>query len=136
MRGRPRIALKAAGIWMVILIGAMLNGMAREALLLPHLDPSVAYMASGVALCLIIVLVSVALVPRLGPLSTAESLVVGAFWLALTLAFEFGFGRLVQHRTWPELLGAYTFKDGNIWPIVLLVTLVAPLLAVRLRHSA
>jgi len=33
------------------------------------------------------------------------------------------------------LLEAYTFKDGNIWPIVLLVTLVAPLLAVRLRAA-
>ena len=136
MRGRPRIALKAAGIWMVILIGAMLNGMAREAVLLPRLEPSVAHLASGVALCLIIVLVSVALVPRLGPLSTAACLGIGAFWLCLTLAFEFGFGRLVQHRGWPEMLEAYTFKDGNIWPIVLLVTLVAPLLSVRLRHPA
>ncbi len=136
MSGRPPIALKAAGIWMVILIGAMLNGMAREVLLLPHLDPSVAHMASGVALCLIIVLVSVALVPRLGPLSTAACLGIGAFWLCLTLAFEFGFGRFVQHRSWPELLEAYTFKDGNIWPIVLLVTLVAPLLAARGRRPA
>jgi hypothetical protein len=133
MNGRPAIAFKATAIWMVILVGAMLNGVAREAVLLPRLEPSVAYVASGVLLCLIIVLTSVALIPGLGPLSTAGSLGVGTFWLCLTLAFEFGVCRFVQHRSWTEMLEAYTFKDGNIWPVVLLVTLLAPLVAVRLR---
>jgi hypothetical protein len=32
---------------------------------------------------------------------------------------------------WAELFEAYTFEDGNIWPVVLLVTLFAPLIAVR-----
>jgi hypothetical protein len=39
----------------------------------------------------------------------------------------------VQHKSWAELLQAYTFRDGNIWPLVLLVTVLAPVLAWRLR---
>jgi hypothetical protein len=49
------------------------------------------------------------------------------------VAFEFTFGRLVQGKPWPQLLEAYTFKDGNIWPLVLLVTTLAPWIAARLR---
>jgi hypothetical protein len=44
--------------------------------------------------------------------------------------FEFGFG-LAQGKPWSELLAAYTFKDGNLWPVVLLAVLVAPYLCLR-----
>ena len=51
----------------------------------------------------------------------------------LTLVFEFSFGRLAQHKTWAELMEAYTFKGGNIWPLVLVATFIAPWLAARVR---
>jgi hypothetical protein len=57
---------------------------------------------------------------------------IGLGWLALTVLFELAFG-LVQHRSWPELLAAYTFSGGNIWPIVLATTALAPVMAARAR---
>ena len=42
---------------------------------------------------------------------------VGFLWVVLTLVFEFGLG-IVQGRSWAEMLMPYTFKDGNIWPLV------------------
>lgn len=33
------------------------------------------------------------------------------------------------------ILAAYTFRDGNLWPLVLLVNLLAPVLALRARRS-
>ncbi len=57
---------------------------------------------------------------------------VGLGWLVLTLIFEFGFG-LLRGKSLPELLQAYTFTDGNLWPVVLVVTVFAPWLAARLR---
>jgi hypothetical protein len=67
---------------------------------------------------------------RLTPgISASQGALIGTFWFCLTLAFEFGFGHLVQHKSWPDLLQAYTFKDGNIGPLVLLVTLLAPAVA-------
>lgn len=105
----------------------------REAVLLPRLGRPAALVLSGVLLSALIVVVALVFIRRLGPLTSSQSLRVGLLWLCLTLAFEFGFGRLVEHRAWAELLEAYTFKDGNLWPLVLVVTFFAPLWAVRVR---
>jgi hypothetical protein len=126
-------AVKAAAVWLLILGCAIFNGGLREILLMPAVGKPLALVVSGLLLSACIVAVAYALVPWFGKLSRSDYFYLGLFWLCLTLAFEFGFGRLVQHRSWPELLEAYTFKDGNLWPLVLLVTLVAPLAAARLR---
>jgi hypothetical protein len=130
------LLLKAFALWLLILFCAVLNGSVREAVLLPRLGTTIALVLSGVLLCLCIAVVSLVFVHWLGRLGTAHALSVGLFWLCLTLAFEFGFGLLVRNQSWPELLEAYTFKDGNIWPLVLVVTLIAPLFAVRVRGRA
>jgi hypothetical protein len=111
----------------------VLNGAFREAVLLPKLGTPIALLLSGGLLSVCIVVVPLVFVRWLGRLSTSQALSVGLCWLCLTLGFEFGFGRLVQNQTWPELLEAYTFKDGNILSLVLVVTFFAPLLAVRAR---
>jgi hypothetical protein len=130
------LTLKSIAVWLLILVCAVVNGGLREALLVPSLGKPVALVASGVLLSIVIVAVSVLLVPRFGRLSTSHCLSIGLLWLCLTLVFEFGLGRLVQHQSWQQLLDAYTFKDGNIWPLVLLVIFTAPLLAIRVRiHS-
>jgi hypothetical protein len=127
------LLLKAAAVWLVILVGAVLNGFLREAVLLPRLGIPAAFALSGVLLSVLIVVVALVFIRWLGPLGTSQSLRVGLLWLCLTLAFEFGFGRLVERRGWSELLEAYTFKDGNVWPLVLVVTFFAPLIAARIR---
>lgn len=42
---------------------------------------------------------------------------------------------MVQGQSWTEMLQAYTFKDGNIWPLVLVATFVAPLVAGSRSHA-
>ena len=44
---------------------------------------------------------------------------VGAAWLSLTVAFEFGFGRAVAKQSWEELLADYNVSQGRTWPFVL-----------------
>lgn len=125
--------VKATALWFAVLALAMANGIAREKLLVPAIGPVAALVASGIILSACVFLVALAAVPWYGRLSAAQWLAVGVVWLALTLVFEFGFGRLVQHKGWTELFEAYTFKGGNIWPLVLLVVLLAPWLAAKLR---
>ena len=48
-----------------------------------------------------------------------EALSVGAAWAALTVAFEFGFGRLVAKQSWDRLLADYDISQGRTWPLVL-----------------
>ena len=125
--------LKATVLWLAILVLAMLNGTLREKALVPNVGSFGAFIASGTILSICIFAVAwlgAAWYPRL---SSAQWLAVGAFWLLLTLVFEFGFGRFAQHKTWADLFEAYTFKGGNIWPLVLAATLVSPWLAAKWR---
>jgi len=88
---------------------------------------------SGALLALVILGVALASIGWLRIHRASSALKTGAFWLLLTLGFEFGFGHFIQGKSWPVLLEAYTFQDGNIWPLVLVVTLFAPLIAWRIR---
>jgi len=127
------LALKASAVWLLILVCAVINGAFREGFLLPHFGLAIAFVFSGLLLSLCIVVVAVLLVPWFGQLDASHYFLIGTFWVGLTLIFEFGFGRLAQQKTWTQLLDAYTFRDGNLWPLVVLVIAFAPWLAARLR---
>lgn len=126
--------LKATTLWLAILVLAILNGGFREMALIPALGNFTGMIVSGVILSACIFIVALAAAPWIGPLAPRQWLSVGLFWLLLTVVFEFGLGRFVQHKPWSELLDAYRFQGGNIWPIVLLVILLSPWLAARLRR--
>jgi len=121
--------------WLGILVLAVLNGLVREALLLPRLGRTEAYLASGLILSALIVLVALAAARWMRLASAARALRVGVLWLAMTLGFELGFG-ILQGKPWPEIVAQYTFADGNIWPLVLVVVLFAPWVAWRLRGAS
>jgi hypothetical protein len=75
------------------------------------------------------------LVSRRRPLgSTREALQVGAAWLALTIAFELGFGRGVAHTSWEELLADYDLRKGRLWPLVLAWIALGPAV-LRAAHA-
>ncbi|MCC6303120.1 MAG: hypothetical protein IT489_10020 [Gammaproteobacteria bacterium] len=125
--------IKAAAFWWLILALAVLNGMLREEALVPLMGEVPGLAASGVMLSLCIFAVAFVAVPRYGRMSARRWWFVGLFWLLLTLAFEFGFGLFVQDKSLDILLDAYTFRGGDLWPVVLAVTFVSPWLAARLR---
>ncbi len=126
------LAAKALAIWLAILGVAVVNGALREAVLIPHLGKTPGLVLSGLLLSVLILLVTFLALPWLGVHRVSQSVGVGLAWVVLTLTFEFSFGRL-QGKSWPSMLEAYTFKDGNIWPLVLLVTAAAPYITSRLR---
>ena len=116
-----------------MLLLAVLNAAFRESMLEPRLGKRVAQRISGISLCMVILLITLAFVRGFGPLTRLHLLGVGVLWLLLTLVFELGFGRLVQRKSWEDLLAAYRFKDGSLWPLVLLMILFAPIVAAFLR---
>ena len=129
------MALKGLAVWAVILMLAVLNGALREAVLIPKLGTPVGLVLSGVFLSALILVVAYLSLPWLGARRSVQLVGIGLGWLALTLIFEFSFG-LWQGKSWQVMLGAYTFKGGNIWPVVLVVTALAPYLAAKLRGLA
>ena len=127
------IAAKALAIWFGILVLAIVNGMLRDVVLIPVLGHAQGFILSGVILSALILAVAYISLPWFGPAPMTRYIALGLGWLFLTLVFEFTFGRLIQGKPWPELLEAYTFKGGNIWPVVLLVVTTAPYIAARIR---
>lgn len=125
--------LKAAALWCVIAAFAVLNGAFRESVLVAAVGRTPALVASGLLLCGGVCLVAWWAAPWYGRRPVRVWLSIGLFWLVLTVAFEFGLGRLVLHRTWAELSAAYRFSGGDLWPLVLLVTFGAPWAAARVR---
>jgi hypothetical protein len=125
--------LRAFALWLLILVFAVANGGFREDVLLNALPRDTAYTLSGLLLIACILGIAILTITWLGKLTSPQYALVGVMWLVLTLAFEFGFGLLVRNQTVDTLLEAYRFKDGNIWPVVLVVITIAPTIAARLR---
>jgi len=126
------LVLKSLAVWAGILILAVANGALREKILIPRLGAFAGLASSGLLLSVLILAVAYVSLPWLGTRRPVHLLGVGVGWLVLTLVFEVSFG-LWQGKSWPVLLEAYTFRGGNLWPIVLVVTLIAPHVAAKLR---
>lgn len=126
------LTVKALLIWFAILGTAVANGVLREAVLIPQLGTMPGLFLSGLLLSALILVITFLVLPWLGIQQPSQAIGVGLGWLVLTLVFEFSFG-LLQGKSWAALLEAYTFKDGNIWPVVLLVTAAAPCITARLK---
>ena len=128
------MALRAFALWLIILVLAVANCAVREAVLIPHLGHAPGLVLSGVLLSALVLLVAYLGLPWLRAQGLAL-IFVGLGWLLATLIFEFSLG-LLQGKPLGEILAAYTFKGGNLWPLVLLVVAAAPWLAGRLHGGA
>ena len=60
-------------------------------------------------------------------------LAVGVFWLGLTLAFEILFGRFVVGASWERLAADYNVLEGGLLPFGMLVLLLSPFIAMKIR---
>jgi purine-cytosine permease-like protein len=127
------IAWRALLVWWALLLVAVLNGALREVALVPALGPRSAHVLSTLMLSAAIFAIVYALIPWIRPDNARAAGWIGAGWLALTLAFELGFGRL-SGKSWSDLLADYDVLAGRIWILVLVVTATSPLLTARLRH--
>lgn len=119
-------------VWVLIIPLAILNGILREKVLSPWLGPEVALPASGVLLCMLILVVAAWILPHLVQGTAKQFWRIGLFWLVLTVVFETAFGLLAGHSA-QQLLAAYNLTTGNLWSLVILFTTVAPWLGAKIR---
>ena len=126
------ITLKALLIWIGILLVAILNGAIRETLFISEFGKISGFVLSGVLLSICILFITYMSLPWIGHTKLVNYVLIGFGWLCITILFEFALGH-IQGKPWSQLFEAYAFKDGNIWPIVLLVTAVAPYLCAKVR---
>jgi hypothetical protein len=129
-----KVILKACVFWVLLLALAILNAVAREKLFVQWFGPQLAQMLSGVSLSVLIFLATLLSVNWLGLRTVGQCWLVGMMWLVMTVLFEFLFGHYFAGHSWEALLQAYRFPLENLWLLVLLVILVSPCLAARLRR--
>ena len=131
----PTLLLKCLGFWIAFIPIAILNGLLRERVLAPLLGPSLALPLSGIFCGSLFFLLVYFTLPWFGRLTARYYRWIGLLWLGMTVLFEFLFGRLVVGKSWGEQLSAYNPASGNLWLLVLLVIVLSPSLAGRLRKA-
>lgn len=128
------LVLKALAIWLIFLLGSVINGISRDALLSPSIGESIALPLSGVTLSAFIFLVTYWTISFFGRLPTNAYVSIGLLWLGITLAFEFSFANFTRDQNWPDIIPMLNPLSGNLLLLVLLVTTIAPWSAAKLKR--
>ena len=118
----PLSLTRVSLVWLAMATAMSMNGVAREVLLKRAMPPQVATAWSAV-----IGMALIAGITYLGfrPLGVSASGIGQLAFLSLalvlaTIVFECVIGRIVDHKSWRDLLDHYAIWHGELWPLVLL----------------
>lgn len=134
-RTKVSVITRALAVWLVLICAEILHGIARGIFLVRHVGEFRSNQIGVFTGSLIILVIALAFVRWIGASWTADLLAVGALWLVLTLAFEIGFGRFVVGASWERLAADYNVLEGGMLPFGMLVLLLAPLIAEKVRRT-
>ena len=124
--------LQAVGVWLILLIAAVVNGTVRQKCIAAILDEHPAHIVSTILLAIIIFIIASLFVRAKGIKKSSTLLFIGGLWVLLTVGFEFLFFHYAAGVPWSRLLADYNIMKGRIFPLVLLSSLLSPLIASRL----
>lgn len=112
--------------WFPMVLIAIANGAVREKTYGRRMSELRAHQLSSIT-AVALFGVYIAGLSRLWPLaSDTEAWIVGAVWVAMTVIFEFAFGRMVAGHSWRRLAHDYNFFAGRLWALVLVWIGTAP----------
>ena len=125
---RPRVFVSPLGVWVIMAVVAVVNGVFRETVIIPVVGEYPGHVVSTVLLVAAILVVSYLFFTRTSTdFTRLELALVGVLWTAMTVGFEFLVGYL--EGVPPEVtIGQYDVLAGQVWIVVPLALLVAPLL--------
>ena len=134
--------LRAFAVWVVLIVVESIHGTLRTLFLAPYVGDFRARQIAVFIASLLILFIAWLFVrwlvgPQVDstrPASTRWLLLTGLLWLALTLAFEFGAGHYAFGHSWRDLASDYDLAHGGLLPIGMVVLVLAPLIAARLRR--
>ena len=120
--------MRVLACWLALAVLMSANGVFRELVLKPSLGATAADVLSAVLGAAIILLLTAYAFRALAGTSIGGLLAVSVALVALTVGFELVVGRFVDHRSWAELAGNYALWRGRLWPLLLAIVAVSPLL--------
>jgi hypothetical protein len=122
----------ALGFWFLCLIAAMASGGLRETVTEKHIGERPAHFIHTLGYCVALFAGIWVFTGRMDPIGTSALLLLGAFWMLLTVAFECFFF-YVRGESLERLLAEYAIWRGRLWPLVLATLLFGPLLTASLH---
>ena len=112
--------------WLLLAVVAIVNGTLRQFVYGRHLPELAAHQLSTVT-GILLTGVTVWLLNRFWPIGSArDAWIIGACWLLMTIAFEFGFGHYVAGHSWSRLIADYNILEGRVWSLFLVWIAVLP----------
>lgn len=126
--------LRALAIWCGLLVVAFLNGAFRMMWLIPTFGDPAAHLISAALLATVVVVVAWRSIAWVHPHTANEALLIGDEWVLLTIAFEFLAGYYVFGTPWRTLLAQYNVFRGEVWELVLIIMLLAPVASAFGHH--
>jgi hypothetical protein len=121
--------------WLGGTVLAIANGSARELLYADRVADLAAHQISTATFVGLFAAYFAVLERRWPIATTRRALEIGATWVALTVAFEFGFGHWVDGKSWAELAENYDLTSGHVFLLVLLWLAAGPAVVRRLRRA-
>ena len=128
---------KAALTWILMIPVAIANGTFREYALEPIFSDLTAHQLSVVTGSVAFLTLVYLMLRDVIPHETDTTLfAIGVAWVLGTILFELGFGHYVMGNDWERLLHDYNVAEDRLWPVVLAVVMLAPLIVKRMlaRH--
>lgn len=130
------LLLKSVLVWLVFIMAESLNGTLRIFWLVPLLGDGWAHQVSFITGAMLVIIAATLFIRWLNPVGTAQLIQIGGLWLFLTLLFEIGLGRWVLGYSWAQIGADYNVRQGGLMPFGLLLLILAPFLATKLRGLA
>lgn len=125
--------VKALAIWLAMVFAAIANGALREHILDVSFGESSALPISGVILSILVTIIIYLTSDLFGRQRKAFYIMLGSFWVGLTLIFEYGFGFFVRGMELGEINQVFNVLSGNLFALVIGVTLLGPLIVARIK---
>ena len=122
--------LQAVAIWFLIIPIAILNGGLRENVLIKL--GTAALPLSGIILSLCIIVMAFLFIPKIKDCKKTDYIFIGIIWCCLTNLFDLSMF-VMDGGGILDLIKQYYFWTGNLWIMVVLSTLSAPILAGIIR---
>jgi hypothetical protein len=124
--------LRATMAWMLIILAETGHGVVREVFIAPAIGGLRARQFGVLVGCIIVFVIALLLARWMKAGSRRDQFRVGAYWVALTLVFEFALGRATG-LSWTRLFSDYNPAQGGFMLLGLAFMFLTPWLTRKLR---
>jgi hypothetical protein len=124
-----QIFIRSFAVWFVLITVETVHGIARTVILQPWTGDFPARQIGVFTGSILILAVTYYFIDWIGARTHRDLALVGTLWVALTLAFEIGLGRLLFDYSWSRILSDFNIVQGGLLGLGMVVLGCAPLIS-------